>query len=298
MAGAFSHNLDFNPIFSQRTRWIHFIFLGFFFYKSFLHSCEQELIEVEMKISNGLPLVLIQIENMSYFLILDFGAEKSSLNQELMTKHQFKETARIYRTVNVHGTLSTSQIYVADHMHLGNFSCKDLELITYVSDKNHLAYPVELERGVIGRECFRDQVVAIDAESKKILIGDSWDQLLARYEDNIIDWVKLSLNRQQGMILKVIDEGKEKNFLVDTGSNCSLIHDPCLKKQPITSSLATIFIPVETSSHIFLGNHFFLKANLSSLGVDGIIGFDFLRLFLIVFDFKNDELFLVQVCHL
>ncbi|MEM7175619.1 MAG: aspartyl protease family protein [Chlamydiota bacterium] len=275
------------------------IFLSLLLSTFLLHGVEQEPVEIAIEVSHGIPFVSLQINDAHYLLILDSGAEKSRLSEEILACHSLVETGNTITLVNVYGTLSASQIYVADQISVGNFALEKCEFAADFTDKNRLdsnSLP-ELRRGLIGRECFRDKALAVDRRRRKCLVAAHSDQLISHYQNEVEEWIKLSFTLEDGVTLKLKDQGVVKRFLVDTGCNYSLIHDDAVELQLLTTRLESIAFPIEIDSGEFLGEHSFLKANLSPIGFDGIIGFDFFDRFLVIFDFTTNELFLAQIAH-
>ena len=251
-----------------------------------------------IKVAYGIPLVKVNIQGYLIDLVLDLGAHDSSLTRDIIKKTGLKNLKEMTRSVDIYGKISTHQLFSSSKTLIENNLFNNM---VFIESKNFNSdfepnTPQILTSGRIGRKPFLNKILIIDRRRELCLIeqahlGRKVDP--RQYEQG--DWIKVQahLDKGIGVNLRLItDSGEVKNFILDTGSNVSLIDRKNSPQVPIDFFSKVEQISLKLDKNIPLGTFSFCPFNFADIGFDGILGFDFFDHYIVCIDFVNREIFL------
>lgn len=259
-----------------------------------------EILDIEF--INNLPFVNIQVENEKAKVLLDTGAR----NQVLVLKEDILSklsTIKLFPTKEKSSDI-TGKEYIATKYILPNFNIGAVSFfqVRLTQDTNwglsddSAENILKTKDGVIGLELFINKAIIIDYPHKKLTI------IYEKYpeEYDIDNWHNLDFKVDRyGLNLYLsIDQNKTKRFILDSGSNISLIKQSSIGTSEVKNDcLITLMNDnscnyVESRNlilkHLELANmKFFLYNFQRDFEPDGIIGYDFLEDKVLYIDFNK-----------
>ena len=280
--------------------------LIFFLSSNCLAQSGYEILDLEL--TNKLPYIKLQVENEQARCLLDTGAR----NQVLVLDKDIlaKLTTIIPFPVKDRGLDITGKIYLAKKYILPKFNIGQLSFIqTRVAEDTNWGLTTakfgensNQKDGVVGLELFQEKAIIIDYPKQKLVIIN--ETIPADYD--VDNWQKLDfkLDRFGIAIYARIDGGDYKRFILDSGSNISLIRPNSVGLNKIENNCDAILTPgkecsaIKTQNFIIngidSGSMFFYLYSFEEPAADGILGYDFLADKAIYIDFKKRIMRLLQ----
>jgi len=253
---------------------------------------------LHFKVLYGLPLVDLNIQGYVIPLILDLGSHTASLNKDIIEKTKIAKTAKMVNSLDVYNKTFTSPTYISSKSLIDKYLLTDLEFVEMegYNAEFESGTPEILTYGKIGREPFLDKVLFFDRKKEICIIDQAYaGKKTDPTKYHAGDWMETDLKLNQGIgisLCLLIDSSERKEFILDTGSNISLINTGSVLKVPINLRNESIIVPLKLNNNTLLGLFSFYPFDLTNMKFDGILGFDFFDHYLICLDFPNKKLFL------
>lgn len=253
---------------------------------------------IPIKVIYGLPIIDVNIQGHTLQLILDLGAHFSGLSKEAIEKVQLIKKLKTTKSMDVFGNKFVHQVFGASKILIGNYLLPYLEFneLDNFNDDFGDSTPKTLIYGHIGREPFFDKVLFIDRKKQlcmveKAYFGQKID--LKKYHPG--KWIEadFTLDKELGIRLSLtVDSKDEKELILDTGSNLSIIDKNSLFKKTFNINDEKEEMALKLPNGTSLGMFSFYLLDSSNAGLQGILGFDFFDHYMICFDFLNKKVFL------
>ncbi|WP_340614626.1 aspartyl protease family protein [Xenorhabdus thailandensis] len=159
---------------------------------------------------------------------------------------------------------------------------------------------------VIGLDLFKGKVVLVDYKNQRLSVSDNLQALGINTDDS---WSKLPLIlTQEGAIVKVTQNAKSYNMILDTASTISIFWKKRIKSVPVNIPCQAVLESMKnegcTASTFQLENTGVKKIKLNSvlldgdfnqLNADGIIGNNFFKKHIILIDFVSNQLLIKEI---
>ncbi len=253
---------------------------------------------IPIKTIHGLPTIDVNVQGHTLQLILDIGAHFSGLIKETIKTIPLKGTPEITNSTNVFGEKFTRRVFYASKVSIGNYLLPYLEF-NELTDFNEDFGDLESKAviyGHIGREPFLDKVLFIDRRKQICVVKQAYLNQktdLEKYYPG--KWIEadFALDKGSGIILNLdIDSQKRKAFILDTGSNVSVIDKNYSSKEPFSLNSKKEEMSFTLSNGTSLGKLPFYFLDSSKVGLQGILGFDFFDHYMVCLDFLNKKVYL------
>lgn len=271
--------------------------LFIFYNRGFLkkESYEQT---IPIKVLHGLPLVNVNIQGHALQLILDLGSHSSSLSKEVMGEVQLTKIEKKTHSMDAYGKKLTHPVFSSSKVLIGNY------LLPYLEFNESKAFNADFESqtpkvltyGKIGREPFLDKVLFIDRKRELCIVDRAYsDRKVDPRKYHKGEWIETNFNLDKGMgisLCLMTDSVGEKELILDTGSNMSLIDKSSSPQAPIDLRNETERISLKLNNGVSLGTFSFYPFDFTSAGLQGVLGFDFFDHYMVCIDFLNKKIFL------
>lgn len=253
---------------------------------------------IDLTINNNLPMIQFQIEDKKVELLFDTGARNQSLVLEKNILAKLKtiiEFKRQFKSTDITGKEYIAKKYILPKFAIGNINFSKVEVSEDTNWGLKSGNNLFTKDGVIGLELFTDKAIIIDYPNKKLVIINK------KYpnEYDIDRWQKLDykIDRFGLSIYTSIDGDIVKRFILDTGSNISIIKPSSVGKSKVMYDCNAQLSPNTSCSYIksnklslkgidYKGIFFYLY-NFKQPIADGILGYDFLADKIIYIDFDK-----------
>lgn len=263
------------------------------------NSPAYEILDIEL--IENLPFITIDVENIKVKILLDTGARNQTLvlkNTILSNLTSIKQYPIKEKSMDITGKEYVATKYILPELKIGSLSYLQVKVTedTNWGFSSGNSNAITNKDGVIGLEMFTDKAIILDYQNKKLVIIDK------KYppEYDIENWRELEfkVDRNGVYIFASIDNAKSSRFIIDTGSNVSLIKsnlvdvkekkDDCGVMSAIENKLCVHFIPDSlTQGDINFGKTLLYLYNFKEFEPDGILGYDFLNNKMLYIDFSK-----------
>ncbi|MEK6734051.1 MAG: hypothetical protein AABY27_02985 [Pseudomonadota bacterium] len=178
---------------------------------------------LDIEFNDRLPFVTVFIEGRPVKLLLDTGARNAFLilNKDIIaTLNTLVEFPIKFKSQDI-----TGKTYIAKKYILPKFNIDNINFIKVKLDEDTnwglTTGPKKTKDGAIGLELFSNKAIILDYPNKKLAIIDG--KIPPEYD--IENWSKINyeIDRYGLIISAVIDRGWAKTFVLDSGSNISII---------------------------------------------------------------------------
>ncbi|MBW7867819.1 MAG: clan AA aspartic protease [Brumimicrobium sp.] len=247
----------------------------------------------------GFSIIPIQINNKTYHFIFDTGAQVTLISSQLVEELGLKRLSQI-KISDSQEAKDKLDIYKINEAYIGNVHYSNIAVVAHDFKDNMLSC-INID-GVLGMNIIGLSNWEIDYERKQITLFDI-DSITNYNSANYIQF-KTKSNRP---LLKLFANGKEENFLLDTGKNSEEIE---LSHKKDTSDIIRTTIGY-TSFGLFgkskidtLQTFFGTLADSASFAIDKVVfesssnpgrlignGFLIKNFASVFFDFKTDRLY-------
>lgn len=282
------------------------LFRYFFVFTLFLFSClrvvsmedfsiiNENFNKVEIPISfvsKGLPTVEVKINNQTYHLILDTGADSVAMAFVPSALERLNPTYLVNQkqSLDIHGNPYQGRTFKLSQTVIGNLKITNL----ICSEELRSFVPCD---GIIGNQFLKHFNVYIDYQNLKVFL---YPQYTYPSELELEKWQKVSFEHNNiGIVVngRFARNKKEIKFCLDSGM-CSIQNGRTyglLKPR----NMPGLFIKrktYETKSFYIDGIDFgpmvFIASNFKQPPVDGFLGHNFLSRYLVFIDFNQEVLF-------
>lgn len=258
-----------------------------------------EILDIEL--IENLPFIKIDVENIKVKVLLDTGARNQTLvlKDTILSKlSSIKQYPKKEKSIDITGKEYIATKYILPELKIGSLSYLQVKVTedTNWGLSSGNSHAITNKDGVIGLEMFTDKAIILDYLNKKLVIIDK------KYppEYDIENWneLKFKVDRNGVYIFASIDNAKSSKFIIDTGSNISLIKpnlvdikekkDDCGVMSAIENKLCIHFIPDSfNQGDINFGKILLYLYNFKEFEPDGILGYDFLSDKMLYIDFNK-----------
>jgi hypothetical protein len=250
-------------------------------------------------------LIEIEIEEKKYPIKLDLGAAcQFAFFSEVLESISEKQFIKFLTTTDIRGNQYKIGSYSIPCIKAKNLECQNAliqeELKDFVTkgarlwrldNKNNVSLPFV---GRMGRDCFKSNNLFLDFPNSMMFVTSNLDQLKMDHWF-ICDLFETSFEMGcWGIILSIETDMGIKRFILDTGTNISI-----LRESQLNISEAKEVAPGRqawTTKKFVIGKHDFGPFDLSlfdmTAPVDGLLGLDFLRKYAIYLDFEHNKAFI------
>ena len=179
---------------------------------------------LDLEIINNLPFVKFNIEDQQVSLLLDTGARNAELilDKKILAKlKSIVEFERKQKSSDVQDKKYIVRKYILPKFNIGEINFYKVQIAE--DSKWGLTTGGILEKqGAIGLGLFDEKAIIIDYPNKKLIVID---RLIPKdYQVSTWDEVPYKINLYGLNLLAKIDKkNKEKNFILDSGANISII---------------------------------------------------------------------------
>jgi hypothetical protein len=252
---------------------------------------------LDMELQNKLPFVKFKVENQEVKLLLDTGARNQVLvlDKNILAKLQnIIKFPRKFKSSDVTGKEYIARKYILPKFNIGSLSFNKIEV---AEDTNWglSTGNVEKKDGVVGLALFVNKAIIIDYPNQKLVVMDG--KYPPQYDINNWQDVGYKIDHSGLSIFASIDGGVKKKFILDSGSNISIIKPNSIGSNQLKDDCNVRLAAnkpcsyIETKDFSFSGiNHkgmFFYIYNFTSPIADGILGYDFLTDKILYIDFDK-----------
>ncbi|HEV3269292.1 MAG TPA: aspartyl protease family protein [Candidatus Rhabdochlamydia sp.] len=241
-------------------------------------------------------MIPVEINKEKFHLILDLGAEDSSLNKKIIDKLHLLSTNRFKETSNIYGTKINSEYYLVNTLKIGNSRVNHTEIRENpkIDSSSKVSLPQEFTYGIIGRSFFYDKFLFLDYKNKKMHFGPAKNNLVMdpeQYKKG--EWIQSDFCKNEGseIIVEIVMNGVLRKFVIDTASNFCILTNNSLES---SSYHAPIALPVQLKNGYELGTFDFTLIQNSDFDLDGILGSELFNRYIVGFDFLNKKMFLLK----
>lgn len=244
-----------------------------------------EILEIE--ITNNLPFIKLQIENQHAKCLLDTGARNQILvlSKDIIAGlTSIKPFSVKEKSMDVSGKEYIAKKYILPQFSIGDISFLQLKL---VEDTNWGVGGNSFDKdGVVGLELFTDKGIIIDYIKNKLVVVDG--KIPEEYD--VYNWHQLTfkVDRNGVSIYTQIDNKATRRFILDTGSNVSLIKPSAVGSNEVIDDCACISPKNVMIGNLDIGGMLFYTYKFPpEFEPDGILGYNFLANKIIYIDFAK-----------
>ncbi|KOY63127.1 hypothetical protein AM629_04240 [Photorhabdus heterorhabditis] len=256
----------------------------------------------------SLPIANLEIDGKTQNLMIDTG---SIIGLHLSKNLMSKISGLVIEPEKARSTDLTGKIFLNDKFNIPQLSINGMVFkdVTGVSltpwgmtlmGDNHLPSSM-----VIGLDLFKEKVVLIDYKSRKLSVSDHLQALGVNVDEG---WIKLPLRlTKEGIAVKVSQNFKSYNMVLDTGASVSIFWKERLKSPPANIScqavvqemdnegcVASTFQLDEMGAKGIKLNSVLVDGEFNQLNTDGLIGNNFFNKYAILIDFSGKRLFIKE----
>lgn len=253
---------------------------------------------IPIKVIHGLPIIDVNIQGHVLQLILDLGAHFSGLSKEAIEKVQLIKELKTTNSMDIFGNKFVHRVFSASKILMGNYLLPYLEFNELNDFNNDFgdSTPKTLIYGHIGREPFFDKVLFIDRKNQFCVVEKaSFNKKIDLEKYHPGKWIEADFTLDKGLGIRlnlIVDSKEEKELILDTGSNFSIIDKNSLFKKTFSINNEKEEVFLKLPNETCLGMFSFYLLDSSNAGLQGILGFDFFDHYMICFDFLNKKVFL------
>ncbi|PHM60114.1 aspartyl protease family protein [Xenorhabdus ishibashii] len=268
----------------------------------------EEVIHIDFQFDKfSLPVANLEIDGKKQKLMLDTGASQAlHLTKEFMSEI----SGLVIGPEKVRSTDITGKVFFNDKFHIPQLSINGMIFkditgvsltpwgVTLLGQEKKL--PTSM---VMGLNLFKDKVVLIDYKNQQLSVSDH----LPALDVNVADgWSELPLRlTREGIVVKVSQNAKSYNMILDTGASASIFWQQRLQSPPIILPcgalrkelskeecvVSTFQLDEKDAKKIKL-NSLLVDGDFNHLNADGLIGNNFFNQYAILIDFPGKRLFI------
>ncbi|MDC9606284.1 aspartyl protease family protein [Xenorhabdus griffiniae] len=255
----------------------------------------------------SMPIANLEIDGKKQNLVIDTGASQGlHLTKEFMSEI----SGLVIDPEKARSTDITGKVFFNDKFHIPQLSINGMIFkditgvsltpwgVTLLGQEKKL--PASM---VIGLSLFKDKVVLIDYKNQQLSVSD---HLQALDVNVTAGWSELPLRlTQEGIIVKVSQNAKNYNMILDTGATASVFWQQRLQSPPVIlpcralskkleneeCDVSTFQIDEDGIKKIEL-NSLLVDGDFNHLNADGLIGNNFFNQYSVLIDFPGKRLFI------
>ncbi len=278
---------------------------SFIFFLMFLNPfCATSAMEIPLTFDKShLPISNIIINGVRGDFMLDTGSlTPFHFSKEFIAKTPgVKLTGEKERSMDLSGSIYTNDKFLIDKAIINGMP------FNYVEGVSLTPWGLVLENGekpdsmVMGLRLFKDKVILLDYEKKKLSIVENISQL----RTDLSQWISLPLVvNEEGVTIEIKNGNEKYKMNLDTGATFSLFWKERMKTnydaiscKEVMSSLdqndcnAMKMLVNEPENKLVI-NAVLVDGDFKHMNVDGVIGNNFIRNHKILIDFPNHKLFI------
>lgn len=278
---------------------------SFIFFLMFLNPfCATSAMEIPLTFDKShLPMSNIIINGVRGDFMLDTGSlTPFHFSKEFIAKTPgVKLTGEKERSMDLSGSIYTNDKFLIDKAIINGMP------FNYVEGVSLTPWGLVLENGekpdsmVMGLRLFKDKVILLDYEKKKLSVVENISQL----RTDLSQWISLPLVvNEEGVAIEIKNGNEKYKMNLDTGATFSLFWKERMKTnydaiscKEVMSSLdqndcnAMKMLVNEPENKLVI-NAVLVDGDFKHMNVDGVIGNNFIRNHKILIDFPNHKLFI------
>jgi len=249
-----------------------------------IESPEKKSIELPIDLSEDYPFVTVNVQGHDIPLLLDLGGFSTiAFGDSILSTLKVEYTgSRSFS--DAYGTSFKVRNYVIPSAEIGGLKLKNIEATEIKYNQNMSA---RAKNGYIGIGFLKKfKKVIFDYPNRKMILLQE-EALPSEYQS--IAWSSHAMSGSGDVHSKVIIDGKEVEFLWDTGASYSVIHREVTapdKIRPFENMEAYTATSMKTGN-TELGPNDFILLDFSEPDVDGIIGHNYFAKHKVLIDFEN-----------
>ncbi|CNI66703.1 aspartyl protease family protein [Yersinia bercovieri] len=254
------------------------------------------------------PLVKIDINGMRQTFSIDTGSNTGlHLTEEVMAQlPELVIDSEKHRAIDLAGNVSFNDKFHIPQVSINGMTFKDVKGVSFTPWGLTLTPDSSLpDSMVIGLGLFKEKSVMLDYKNQRISVADNTQELGINIADG---WLSLPLRlTQEGIKIKVSQDKKQYNMVLDTGATFSVFWKERLSR-PVTDipcravlaevriegdiegCVASAFQLSEMGTEGIKLNAVLLDGSFKQMDADGVIGNNFLHQFAMVIDFPGQQL--------
>jgi len=261
------------------------------------------IIPLDFSVFPDKPLIHVIVGAKNMPLLLDTGScECLALHASVMDSIQDKEFVREHPLLDIKGDSYPTREFIIPSIRIQSHTYE--KLLTYEETPDQAAYaglvvgdqkrrgPI---RGNIGRPFFLKWTCLFDCPNERLLLAPTIDSLTKYVDLQKLTPIPFELH-SQGILISLATDLGVKRFLLDTGCTTSIIKTALVKEELAEER----GLPLKgfTSSTLSYGEmelgpwSFWLYEICPQLVLDGILGIDFFRSYLVLIDFEHSVVYL------
>ncbi|MBC8949556.1 MULTISPECIES: aspartyl protease family protein [Xenorhabdus] len=268
----------------------------------------EEVIHIDFQFDKfSLPVATLEIDGKKQNLMLDTGASQAlHLTKEFMSEI----SGLVIDPEKARSTDITGKVFFNDKFHIPQLSINGMIFkditgvsltpwgVTLLGQEKKL--PTSM---VMGPNLFKDKVVLIDYKNQKLSVSDHLQALDVNVTDG---WSELPLRlTQEGIVVKVSQNAKNYNMILDTGASASVFWQQRLQSPPVIlpcgalredldkeECIVSTFQLDEKNAKKIKLNSLLIDGDFNHLNADGLIGNNFFNQYAVLIDFPGKRLFI------
>ncbi|MEQ1974708.1 hypothetical protein [Xenorhabdus sp. SGI240] len=268
----------------------------------------EEVIHIDFQFDEfSIPIANLEIDGKKQNLMFDTGSSRGfHLTKEFMSEIPGLEID----PEKARSTDVTGKVYFNDQFNIPKLSINGMIFkdITGVSLKPWGVTLLGKEKKlptsmVIGLGLFEDKVILIDYKKQRLSVSDHLQALSVNISDG---WNELPLRlTQEGIAVKVSQNAKSYNMILDTGASASVFWRTRLQSPPVILPCGALredlaneectvsaFQLDEAGANAIKLNSLLVDGEFNQLNADGLIGNNFFNQYAVLIDFPGKRLFI------
>ena len=256
------------------------------------------------------PLMKAEIEGVKYSLLVDTGSSNDlGIHEKKINKIFKKQFLDTKSLMDLKGDVYSVKRFLVPSASIGNLSIKKVTIqeetssffenagLLWTDSLNPVSHNKKYEciDGSIGRSIFFDWVSFFNFRDQVIFLTTNINEMKKNCNINQFISVPLIINKYGINITLETDFGM-KRFILDTGANLSVLQESQITKENAKEIFPgrwqCITNQLKTESHDFGNWPFWLYEFCPEAEFDGILGVDFFKKHLIIFDFQNQTAYI------
>jgi len=249
------------------------------------------------------PCIEVIIENKKYPMVVDLGSKFQMSMRPNVLKKIYKRSSGTASWINIKGKRHQYPQYIISNIEIGSLMFKEITTVekpfkaSYVlwsdPDESKLEKFIE-PAGYLGKSLLEKMNLLFDLAQARMIVTNSLKKLQKEGYD-IKNFVKVPLEiTDKSVLIQVKTEFGFVKLGLDTGATRSCLRASLLEEK--TSETTYHGIATTTLNKVVIGGHDFGKlepyildiANeITSTGIDGVLGMDFFREHIIYLDFSK-----------
>ncbi|WP_434524897.1 aspartyl protease family protein [Photorhabdus asymbiotica] len=256
----------------------------------------------------ALPIANLEIDGKTQDLMIDTG---STIGLHLSKNLMSKISGLVIEPEKARSTDLTGKIFLNDKFNIPQLSINGM-MFKNVTGVSLTPWGMKLigdnnlpSSMVMGLDLFKGKVVLIDYKSRKLSVSDHLQELGVNVDKG---WIKLPLRlTKEGIAVKVSQNFKSYNMVLDTGASVSMFWKERLKSPPVNISCQAVVKEMDNEGCVAstfqldeMGvegiklNSVLVDGGFNQLDTDGLIGNNFFNKYAVLIDFPGKRLFIKE----